>query len=83
MGGQRMKKSNPVESTTSNLAEESAPEGASLDPKVLETIGRALKAHYDDLVHAPLPDKFLDLLARLEKEEEREEESEGKPDAAG
>ena len=48
---------------------------------MLETIGRALKAHYDDLVHAPLPDKFLDLLARLEKEEQRGEQQE-KPDAS-
>ncbi len=75
-----MTKSNPVENTTSNPAEESALNGAALDPKVLETIGRALKAHYDDLVHAPLPDKFLDLLSRLEKEEQRGEQQE-KPDA--
>ena len=27
-----------------------------LNPKVLEAIGRALKAHYDDLIHAPLPE---------------------------
>jgi hypothetical protein len=40
-----------------------------LDPKALEAIGRALRAHYDDLVHAPLPDRFVELLARLEVEE--------------
>ena len=40
-----------------------------LDNKVLDAIGRALKAHYDDLVKAPLPDRFLDLLADLEIEE--------------
>ena len=44
---------------------------AALDPKALEALGRALKAHYDDLVHAPLPDKFVELLGRLEAEEER------------
>ena len=43
---------------------------AALDPKALEAIGRALKAHYDDLVNAPLPQKFLDLLARLEVAEQ-------------
>jgi Anti-sigma factor NepR len=58
-----MKKTNPVEKSTLS--------DAALDPKVLETIGRALKAHYDDLVHAPLPAKLLDLLARLEAEEEQ------------
>ena len=43
---------------------------ALLDNKVLDAIGRALKAHYDDLVSAPLPAKFLDLLADLEVEEQ-------------
>ena len=76
-----MKKSTPVG--------ESTLEDATLDPKVLETIGRALKAHYDDLVHAPLPDKLLDLLARLEKEEQQEKlenvekKPEENPDASG
>lgn len=36
------------------------------DPKAVEAIGRALKAHYADLVHAPLPEKFVELLARFE-----------------
>jgi Anti-sigma factor NepR len=73
-----MSQSNPAENATSNPMEDSTLDGAALDPKVLETIGRALKAHYDDLVHAPLPEKFLDLLARLEEEEEREQHR-GKP----
>lgn len=30
-------------------------------------IGKALKAHYDDLVEAPIPTKFMDLLAQLEQ----------------
>ena len=38
-----------------------------LDPKVLDVLGRAIKAYCDDLVHAPLPDKVLDLLSRLEE----------------
>ena len=79
--GLTMTKSNPAENAPSNATEDSTLDGAALDPKVLETIGRALKAHYDDLVHAPLPDKFLDLLARLEEEEQREH-SWGKPDAS-
>ena len=52
-----------------------------LDTNVLDTIGRALKAHYDDLVKAPLPDRFLDLLGRLEAGE-REAVSRGGVDAA-
>lgn len=42
-----------------------------LDPKVQELIGRSLKAHYDDLINAPIPDKFLALLAQLEATERR------------
>lgn len=42
-----------------------------LDPKVQESIGRSLKAHYDDIVNAPVPDKFLVLLAQLEAIERR------------
>jgi hypothetical protein len=36
------------------------------DPKALEAIGKALEAHYANLVQAPLPDKFVELLTRLE-----------------
>lgn len=40
-----------------------------LDPRIQEAIGKSLKAHYDDLVKAPLPDRFLVLLAELEAKE--------------
>ena len=41
-----------------------------LDHRSQEAIGRALKAHYDDLVRAPVPDKFMELLDRLEATEQ-------------
>ena len=56
----------------SDAVETDTPGGAVLDPKVLEAIGRALKAHYDDLLHAPLPEKFLELLDRLQAVEARD-----------
>ena len=34
--------------------------------QAIQAIGRALEAHYVDLVQAPLPDKFLQLLTRLD-----------------
>jgi len=37
--------------------------------EAVQAIGRALEAHYADLVQAPLPDKFLQLLTRLEDDE--------------
>ncbi len=36
---------------------------------IAATIGQALQAHYDDLVAAPMPDRFLALLAELEAKE--------------
>ncbi|MCP4563684.1 MAG: hypothetical protein GY873_05405 [Bosea sp.] len=42
-----------------------------LDPRVQESIGRSLKAHYDELINAPVPDRFLVLLAQLEDTERR------------
>ena len=41
-----------------------------LDPRSQEAIGRALKSHYDDLVRSPVPDKFMELLDRLEAQEQ-------------
>ena len=49
------------------------------DPKAAEAIGRALQKHYSNLVEAPLPDKFVELLARLERE--KDSGTEGKLDA--
>jgi Anti-sigma factor NepR len=40
-----------------------------LDQRVQDAIGRSLKAHYDDLINAPIPDRFLVLLAQLEARE--------------
>jgi hypothetical protein len=40
-----------------------------LDIRTQEAIGRSLKAHYDELARAPIPDKFLELLERLEAKE--------------
>jgi Anti-sigma factor NepR len=36
---------------------------------VQSAIGRSLKAHFDDIANAPVPDKFLALLAELEAKE--------------
>jgi len=44
--------------------------GRGLDARSQEAIGRSLKAHYEDLVRAPVPDKFLEMLDRLEAAEQ-------------
>lgn len=48
--------------------------------EAVQAIGRALEAHYADLVEAPLPDKFLQLLARLEGDKSAPK-AQGKRDA--
>ena len=48
-----------------------------LDARSLEKIGGALKAHYEDLVQAPVPDKFLELLDRLQAKERKAELGKG------
>lgn len=58
--------------TNSNPIDEAMLNDAALDRKILDTIGNALKAHYDDLLPAPLPQRILGLLARLEEEEKQE-----------
>ncbi|HEY1886017.1 MAG TPA: NepR family anti-sigma factor [Roseiarcus sp.] len=45
-----------------------APEsGDETGSEAAQAIGRALEAHYANLIKAPLPDKFVELLARLEQ----------------
>jgi hypothetical protein len=49
--------------------------------KAAQAIGRALEAHYASLIKAPLPDKFVELLARLEQDQVSPKQ--GKRDAHG
>jgi Anti-sigma factor NepR len=35
-----------------------------------DVIGQSLKAHFDDIAKAPVPDRFLALLAELEAKEQ-------------
>jgi hypothetical protein len=75
----RRKVGAPMERGIMNVMNADPPEAAGigpddetvLDPKVQESIGRSLRAHYDDLIHAPVPDRFLVLLAQLEATEQR------------
>jgi hypothetical protein len=39
------------------------------DPRIGAALGKALQAHFDDLLQAPIPDRFLMLLAELEARE--------------
>jgi hypothetical protein len=54
-----------------NAGQDGEATDVAIDPKTLEALGEALKAHYGDLIRAPLPDRFFELLARLEDKERR------------
>lgn len=42
---------------------------ARLDDDVMTTIGRKLRAAYDDILEEPVPDRFLNLLDELDKKD--------------
>jgi hypothetical protein len=56
--------------TAKLFAEESLPDKLSSEPTLdratQERIGNHLRAMYDDLMQQPVPDRFVDLLDRLE-----------------
>ena len=41
--------------------------GAQIDSRIQHEIGKHLRAHYDGIVNEPVPDKFMELLEKLEK----------------
>jgi anti-sigma factor ChrR (cupin superfamily) len=43
-----------------------------LDAKIQAILGMALQTHFEDLVQAPIPDRFLVLLAQLEAKEKKD-----------
>jgi Anti-sigma factor NepR len=55
--------------TVTRSSKTKAPNVAAPDPKAVEAIGRALKAHYAELVDAPLTERLVELLARFEVED--------------
>ena len=41
--------------------------GTPIDARVQQEIGKHLRAVYDDVINEPVPDKFMELLERLEQ----------------
>lgn len=52
---------------TENAAIPEAGGGMGAGQKVQDAIGRALEAHYIELVREPIPNRLLELLSDLEK----------------
>jgi len=40
------------------------------DPQIFDMIGRRLKDYYEDVAKQPVPDRFLELLRKLDKKSE-------------
>jgi hypothetical protein len=40
---------------------------APIDPRIQHEIGKHLRAVYDDVINEPVPDKFMELLEKLER----------------
>jgi len=38
-----------------------------IDPRIQNEIGKHLRAVYDDVINEPVPDKFMELLEKLEQ----------------
>jgi hypothetical protein len=38
-----------------------------IDSRIQHEIGKHLRAHYDDVINEPVPDRIMDLLQKLEK----------------
>jgi hypothetical protein len=45
------------------------PDASQIDSDVQSHIGRQLRSHYVDILSQPVPDRFLDLLAELDRKE--------------
>ena len=48
-----------------------ARDAGNVDPRVQTEIGKHLRAIYDNVINEPVPDRFLELLAQLERSTQR------------
>ena len=64
-GGSPKKKGEKMQAGTG--LDPSAGAGPTVDSRIQNEIGKHLRAHYDDLVNEPVPDKFMELLEKLEQ----------------
>lgn len=59
---------------------ERKPDASSIDADIQSHIGRQLRAGYMDILNQPVPDRFLDLLAELDR---KQNPADAHADAAG
>ena len=71
MAGKESKPGSPMDAGNTR----STGNGGSLDKETQTKIGQQLRAMYDDVVRQGVPDRFADLLKRLERSEDEERKS--------
>ena len=64
-GGPPKKKGDKMHAGTGLGSSDSV--GPQIDSRIQHEIGKHLRAHYDGVVNEPVPDKFMELLEKLEK----------------
>jgi hypothetical protein len=47
-------------------------EDLQIDEHIQRRIGTKLRSYYDELLNAPIPDKFVELLVKLDEKERKE-----------
>ena len=63
------KKGDKMQAGTGQRPAEKA--NARIDPRIQREIGKHLRAHYDDVINEPVPDRFIELLQQLEQSVKR------------
>jgi hypothetical protein len=70
----KSKEGKPVPMHSAGSRSQTAPSGA-LDKETQTKIGQQLRAMYDDVVRQGVPDRFTELLKKLERSEDEEPKS--------
>jgi len=50
-----------------------------IDEHIQRRIGAKLRSYYDDLLNEPIPEKFIELLVKLDEKERAERAKDGEP----
>ena len=64
-GAPKKKKGKTMQMATEH--DSGAPVEPRIDSRIQHEIGKHLRAHYDDLVNEPVPDRIMELLQKLEQ----------------
>jgi hypothetical protein len=73
--GKKLAAVTPERAPSGLVRSENLPSEPTLDRNIQARIGDNLRAMYDELLRQPVPDRFRDLIGRLENDQNRKEPS--------